>query len=63
MKPRMKFYSDGSRVIIGNEIIKYELLTYVLQLKKLEYKSPLAQATNKLIELMKIQNQRRAGKL
>ena len=34
MKPRMKFYNDGSRVVKGNMIIPYELLAYVIQLKK-----------------------------
>lgn len=34
MKPRMKFYSNGNRVITGNMIIPYELLTYIMQLNK-----------------------------
>ncbi len=38
MKPRMKFYSDGNRVVIGNMIIPYELLTYIIQLNRKEVK-------------------------
>jgi len=36
MKPRMEFYSDGKRVDKGNMIIPYSLLTYVMQLNRLE---------------------------
>ena len=34
MKPRMKFYSNGDRVQSGNEIIRYELLEYIIQLNR-----------------------------
>lgn len=34
MKPKIKFYSDGKRAVIGNMITPYHLLTYVMQLKR-----------------------------
>jgi len=35
MKSRMKFYNDGKRVVKGNMIIHFDLLTYVIQLERL----------------------------
>lgn len=42
MKPRIRFYNDGTRVKPkGNNIVRWDLLPYILQLKKLEENKPL----------------------